>query len=269
MADENMLKILSLEPSDGQNLDQYSNENNVVIGSYIANSRFSNPEEAVGKKIDISGKERTVIGVIPSSNDYDNTELAKINDLAITGFYNSNVSDDSLFYLLVSVKSDSDLQKISNSMELDIKFNKLSAIIDNPNSAADRSKMIFAAKQSAIVALIMAGLCVSISAMLSINKKIKEIGIRKTIGATDSNITSHFLIESILSGLIGALLGSLAAYTFISLKLNLNVLDNALYSIQDAALTTVGILLLSVLSGIIPAKIAGKKSPIECLNKTD
>jgi ABC-type antimicrobial peptide transport system permease subunit len=269
MADEKMLEILDLAPNQGQNLDQYSNEENTVIGFSVASSKFGSPADAVGKKINILNKDRTVIGVMPDSVGYNNSELSNVNDLAITGFYKSNVSEDSLFYILVSVDNESRLQEINSTVGSEIKFNKLSKVVDDPNSASDRSRMIFAAKQSAIVALFMSGLCVFISAMLSINKRVREIGIRKTIGATDSNITSHFLIESIVAGLAGSVLGSSISYAVITIKFNQSILDNLVYSIGDALLTLIGVLLISILAGIIPAKLAGKKTPIECLTRNN
>jgi len=106
--------------------------------------------------------------------------------------------------------------------------------------------------------------------LVSVTERTREIGLRKSIGATEKNILFQFLLESIiltiLGGLIGVFLGtsfSLMIAFVLSKVLSLNwqfifPLNGALMGLGVAALT-------GLVFGLYPARQASKKSPIEAL----
>ncbi|HMS32127.1 MAG TPA: FtsX-like permease family protein [Candidatus Saccharibacteria bacterium] len=267
VADENLLDSLDLTPEDGQNLDQRSSEDNIVVGSAVAIANFGDPDSSVGKRLTILGKERTIIGLIPSSPGFAGTELSDVDNLVITAITDTNTNDDTLFSLLVKLGNPNDLDMFKNAIGQDITFINPTKDAEDDNLSNDRDRLISSTKQSAIVALVMSGLCVFISSVLSVNKRVREIGIRKTIGATNAHIAQHFIIESLFAGFIGAIVGSVASWSAIVIKFKVGLLYSANYSVSNLLVTLVGVLLVSLLAGIVPAKIAAKKSPIDCLNK--
>ncbi len=267
VADENLLDSLNLTPEDGQNLDQRSSEDNIVVGSAVAIANFGDPDSSVGKRLMILGKERTIIGLIPSSPGFAGTELSDVDNLVITAITDTNTNDDTLFSLLVKLGNPNDLDMFKNAIGQDITFINPTKDAEDDNLSNDRDRLISSTKQSAIVALVMSGLCVFISSVLSVNKRVREIGIRKTIGATNAHIAQHFIIESLFAGFIGSIVGSVASWSAIVIKFKVGLLYSANYSVSNLLVTLVGVLLVSLLAGIVPAKIAAKKSPIDCLNK--
>jgi len=116
----------------------------------------------------------------------------------------------------------------------------------------------------AIITLIVGGIGIINILLVSVTERIREIGIRKALGAQKSSIVMQFLMESIImtgfAGLIGIILGVIAG----------NVLS-ALIKIPPSVdiSTVIGSFAMSVILGLIfgvyPAKRAADLDPIEAL----
>lgn len=133
----------------------------------------------------------------------------------------------------------------------------------------------------AAVSLIIAGIGVMNIMLVSISERTKEIGIRKSLGATDSNILTQFSLEALVLCLTGGFIGLLFGI------LNCNILAVAMDKYADslgefssyigkistvpgaaAILTAIGFsTLVGVLSGIYPAFKAARMNPIDALRE--
>ena len=58
------------------------------------------------------------------------------------------------------------------------------------------------------VALLVGGLGIANVTLLSVRERVGEIGLRRALGASKSNIGNQFLVESVVIGLLGGLIGS-------------------------------------------------------------
>ena len=102
-------------------------------------------------------------------------------------------------------------------------------------------------------------------------ERVKEIGIIKSLGARDRDITRLFNIENFIIGIISSLMGIVV---MLGLKRGINYLffivlnDKDMFNIySDIVIITVIInIIIVVLSGYIPSLIASKKGIIDCLN---
>jgi putative ABC transport system permease protein len=116
----------------------------------------------------------------------------------------------------------------------------------------------------AIVSLLVGGIGIMNIMLVSVTERTKEIGIRKALGATRTNVLLQFLIEavvlSLLGGLIGIALGvGTASYLDWQFQWNTQVqLSSIVLSFFFAAL-------VGVMFGVWPARRAARLDPIQAL----
>jgi putative ABC transport system permease protein len=116
----------------------------------------------------------------------------------------------------------------------------------------------------AAISLIVGGIGIMNIMLVSVRERTREIGVRRAIGAKQSNILTQFLIEAIVlslaGGVVGLILGEISAFF-------LAVIGDWVFSIR---LDTVGLalgfsLLVGVVFGVWPARTAAKLEPIDAL----
>src|SRR5712692_3069540 len=121
---------------------------------------------------------------------------------------------------------------------------------------------------SAILALVIGGLAVVNTMVMAVTERVREIGLKKAVGAQTTDILREFLLEATLIGIIGGLIG-------LVLGLVLTAAIDALLAAQNLSLFVVSprlvgfALLFSVglgaLAGVIPALRAARLDPVRAL----
>lgn len=121
------------------------------------------------------------------------------------------------------------------------------------------------------ISLVVSSIMIGVITLISVQERIKEIGILRAIGASKRNISSMFNAETVLIGLFAGLVG--VGVTWL-LCLPINFILQALTGIANlratlpisVALILVGIsVLLTLFSGLIPSRSAAKKDPVVAL----
>ena len=116
----------------------------------------------------------------------------------------------------------------------------------------------------AAISLIVGGIGIMNIMLVSVRERTREIGVRRAIGAKQSNILTQFLIEAIVlslaGGVIGLILGQIAAFF-------LAILGDWVFEIKlDTVVLALGFsLLVGVVFGVWPARTAAKLEPIDAL----
>ena len=120
------------------------------------------------------------------------------------------------------------------------------------------------------ISLVVSSLMIGIITYISVLERTKEIGILRAIGASKKDVKRVFVAETIIEGFGAGALGIIITYL---LSLLANVIINALAKIEGLvslsvshAIILIAIsVLLTVIAGLGPAKIASKKDPVESL----
>ena len=118
----------------------------------------------------------------------------------------------------------------------------------------------------AIISLLVGGIGIMNIMLASITERIREIGIRKAIGASDANVFIQILVESTVIALIGGLAGLATSYGLVEILGAISPVDNTPEITPTAMLIAFGFsALVGVVAGIIPALKAAKLDPIQAL----
>ena len=121
----------------------------------------------------------------------------------------------------------------------------------------------------AAISLIVGGIGIMNIMLVAVNERMKEIGLRKAVGATEKNIQQQFLVEAAVVTLTGGVIGIIIGVLFSGL---IAIVANYLEYQWDFVVTVPSILLgvsISCLIGVIfgwyPAKRAASLEPVEAL----
>ena len=120
------------------------------------------------------------------------------------------------------------------------------------------------------ISLVVSSIMIGIITYISVLERTKEIGILRAIGASKRDISRVFNAETLIIGLIAGLLG---IGVTVLLTIPANVIIKALTNVSNLASVPFGAgvilvaisVILTVFAGLIPAKIAAKKDPVEAL----
>ena len=121
---------------------------------------------------------------------------------------------------------------------------------------------------AAILALVIGGLAVINTMIMAVSERVREIGLKKAVGATTSAVTREFLLESTLIGVTGGLIGFAVGF-------GVTALVNATMPASQGAifLVTPGLAVLCIafaaglgaVAGILPALRAARLDPVTAL----
>ena len=121
------------------------------------------------------------------------------------------------------------------------------------------------------ISLVVSSIMIGVITYISVYERTKEIGILRAIGASKHNISSIFNAETFIIGLLSGLFGVGISYLLIpliNLVLHYFTGDIPLSATLDprmAAFLIVLSIVLTLVGGLIPARAASKKDPVEAL----
>lgn len=276
--DENYLELSGYSIESGRNFSRteiYLGNNVVVMGSDIVKKLFENPETALGSSISIDSRKFTVIGILASKGNTlnlsgDNQCLIPVS---VTRKSYETKSTEYRTNVMVTDPRELDdaIQVAMGKMKLIRKdgINEESFQINKADSTASMvienlSNITLAATVLGFITLLGAGIGLMNIMLVSVTERTKEIGVRKAIGASASLIKQQFLIEAIIIGQIGGMVGIVFGVLFGNVTA---VFLNTGFTVPWVWLI-IGVLLcfvVSLVSGYYPAKKASELDPIDAL----
>ncbi len=247
-----------------------------VIGATVAANLFGtvNP---VGKKIRIGNAPYTVIGVLNSKGsssggqDQDDVVLIPLTTaqerlVGVTYVQSINVQvseADKMDEVQSNIeKLLRQRHRIREGAEDDFHVRNLTDLMETMSSMSTMITLFLGA--IAGISLIVGGVGIMNITLASVTERTREIGIRKAIGATYSNIMLQFLIESTLISVIGGIIGiftGIGAAQAISKFGNFTTVISSLSIVASFAFA----LFVGIFFGLLPARKAARLDPIDAL----
>ena len=118
----------------------------------------------------------------------------------------------------------------------------------------------------AIISLLVGGIGIMNIMLASITERIREIGIRKAIGASDANVFIQILVESTFIAILGGIAGLATSYGLVEILGAISPVDNSPEITPFSMMVAFAFsALVGVFAGIIPALKAARLDPIQAL----
>lgn len=251
-------------------LDVEGKINTCVLGSYAAKTIFGKTD-VIGEEIKIKGYTFKICGVLnkAASNEKGSTDdtifipytivqkLTRTNNIDNIAFstVNSEMNNKAKFLIsnfLFSIYNDDEAYAVISMTDIQ----------DTMNSLLEGISAILIGV--AAISLLVGGIGIMNIMLVSVTERIKEIGIRKSIGATPWDIMSQFIVEAITTSMIGGIFGVAfgIGLAWIVTKLMNMALIISLKAVIIAVAVSCGI---GIVFGYLPAKKASDMNPIEAL----
>ena len=116
------------------------------------------------------------------------------------------------------------------------------------------------------ISLLVGGIGIMNIMLASISERVREIGIRKSVGAATSDIFIQILVESLVIAVLGGLAGLATSFALVHLLSSVSPTENAPIVTATSMLVAFGFsVLVGILAGLFPAIKAARLNPIQAL----
>lgn len=271
--------IMTVKIYQGRNLKK-GDLNKVVLGyNYQLDNSVFKKALKTNDKIMINGKKFEIVGFYDQiGNPSDDSNIYMIQDAMKLFFAGKELS----YGMIVGqVENKDDISKVVESVKKNLRNSRNQEIGKEDFFVQTYEELIaqFSIILNIIIGFIIliALISVVVSAINTANtmvtsviERIPEIGIMKSIGATNAAIRNLFLLESSILGLVGGLIGVLLGYIISSTLGNiLNTLGWGFLSPQYTPTLFLGLIIFSIsvgtLSGVFVAVKAARQNPVDAL----
>jgi putative ABC transport system permease protein len=247
----------------------------VCIIGYTVREELFDKEDPLGKRIKINGYPYKVIGVMEKKGNFFGFNMDNQAIIPYTAFRGYSLHrrgltvamkvDDAAY--LDDMKEEArgilrKVRKLSPKEDDNFAINQQDMLTNLYNQITGTSYLVILIV--AAISLLVGGIGIMNIMLVSVTERTREIGIRKAVGATRSQIMLQFIWEAIAISMLGGILGMILGVVLSQIPLNLMNLD------ASVSFTTVFIgfgftTFVGVVSGSYPAMKASKLDPIEAL----
>ena len=256
-----------------------------VLGSDVVDNLFGSDVGVLGQKIRIGNMLYEVIGIQESSGgnaggSSDDQILLPITTTFSRLVARSNANEEVSMIFASAVDSESVNKAvkeitsilharhgISSGQEDDFQIMSQESMTEAVSSITGVLTIFLGG--IAAISLLVGGIGIMNIMLVSVVERTKEIGLRKAVGARNNDILMQFMVESLIIGLAGGLLGVVLSYGLAAVIKNIAAASN--YDLKPVI--TFGSILIAVgfsvavglIFGIYPASRASKLEPVEAL----
>ncbi len=269
-------QIRNLIVTDGRffdEMDDTAHTKCAVVTEEFAKERYGNDEAAVGQTFQIQGIPFTIIGVFRLAvTDFGQSEIANETILipySVARYFTGTERVNQIYFSMSRLGEVSDAAKqikriVSGRHRPNSVYNAqtLTSLLTTWVEIADALTAMLVLV--AAVTLAVGGVGIMNIMLANVRSRIREIGIRKALGATYREIKLQFLTEAVIISLSGGIVGTLLG---LALPLSIHFFTNyrfpfSWWSVVIALGAAVGV---GVIFGTVPATRAAQMDPVEAL----
>jgi putative ABC transport system permease protein len=245
----------------------------VVLVKTLAVTLYGSPVAAIDKSITIQGIPFTVIGVfeerISTFGQSEVSDQTMLIPYPVARYFTGTDKVKEIFFRMkdasMVMPAADEITRIIQSRHYPSSVYRAQTLRDVLAMMAKVATMLTAVMGLAAgVTLIVSGVGIMNSMLANVQARIKEIGIRKALGATSREIRMQFLTEAVFLSLAGGLVG-----TLIGLAIPLSVALLTPFQIPISWWSAIAALATSMLVGVVfgtlPANRAARLDPVETL----
>ncbi len=265
------LKVLAGRFFDDE--DETSHSHAAVVTLNFAIAMFGSEEAAINQTFSLSGIPFTIVGTFKESVDtFGESEIADQTILIpySVGRYFSGT--DQLKQIYVTVRDRTNVEEAAKQIIAVVQkrhlpnsvytFSTLTQLLTTADEITNALTVVLLLVST--VTLAVGGVGIMNIMLATVRSRIREIGIRKALGATSREIKLQFLIEAMFISLAGGIVGTLLG---LALPLSVRVFtDYAIpispWSVVIALVTSTAV---GVIFGTLPANRAAQLDPVESL----
>ena len=250
-ANDARLIVLSTTLAEDLELDAYSIGSSIAVGS----TEFT----IVGILDDADGFGTRGTAYIPMETAFKYVAVHPYLSSITVQTVNEKIVTEVTKNLTALLKS---RHNITEGREADFVITDASQILDAIGTVEQFLSLLLGGIAS--ISLVVGGIGIMNIMLVSVRERTREIGIRRAIGAQQSQILTQFLIEaivlSLIGGIIGVIIGEIVAYFLASLgEWNFALSPTII-------LASLGFsMFIGVVFGVWPARAASKLKPVEAL----
>jgi putative ABC transport system permease protein len=268
--------VRSLTITNGRFFDHEDSnlvEKAAVITPQLAHDLFGSTSEAVGRRIEMSGSTFTIIGVGKDSVDtFGESELDDHTILIPYSVAKRFVSTDAVNQIFFSARDRSEIDaaaaEISRIIKSrhrpgsDYRVTTLTGMLRVAANIADGLTMILIVVTA--ITFLVGGVGIMNIMMAVVASRVQEIGLRRSLGATQRVIMLQFLSEAVFISLLGGLMGTGLALA-VPLALRIFTPYAVRISYWSVILAVGAACAVGVVFGTMPALRAARLSPVDAM----
>jgi putative ABC transport system permease protein len=258
-------------------IDERERRHVVVLGNDIATELFGQPDLAIGKALRVGRTELTVTGVTAKKGRVLGQSFDAFTMIPLATF-ETIYGRRKTTTISVKVAQAAAIPAAMDRAEEALRIARGLRPAEPNNFAVDKAdvlinfwrrltRVLFAVIPAVVcIGIVVGGIVIMNIMLMSVNERTREIGIRKSLGATRADILRQFLVEAVVLSLLGGLIGVAGGWLLAQLVAATTPLPAKVttWSVGAALLLGAG---TGILFGVYPATRAARLDPIAALGR--